>query len=127
MPVPAGTDAENHVVVLDGFEVAALVGTLGLDGAAAEGPLASGFGKPAKGGIRIGDHDAQHAAQVAIDELVAGFSQMLVIGEQLFGAGHVARSAFEFNAVGAEIDVDVQAVFEHVEVFVARAEQGSRC
>ena len=49
---------------------------------------------------------------------------MLVIGEELFGAGHVAGRAFQFNAVGAQIDVDVQAVFEHVEIFVASAEQG---
>jgi hypothetical protein len=50
--------------------------------------------------------------------------QMLVVGEELFGAGHVAGRAFQFNAVGAQIDVDVQAVFEHVKIFIARAEEG---
>ena len=49
---------------------------------------------------------------------------MLVIGKQLFSTGHVAGRAFQFNAVGAQIDIDVQAIFEHVEIFIARAEQG---
>ena len=48
---------------------------------------------------------------------------MFVVGEQLFSAGYVARRAFQFNAVGAQVDVDVQAVFEHMEIFIAGAEQ----
>ncbi len=50
--------------------------------------------------------------------------QMVVVGEQLLGARHVAGRAFQVDAVGAQIDVDVQAVFEHVQVFIAGAEQG---
>ena len=81
MPVPAGPTAKHHVVLLDGFEIAALIGAFGLDGAASKGTLAAGFGKAAKSRIRIADHHAQHAAEVAVHELVAGLPQMLVIGE----------------------------------------------
>jgi len=42
----------------------------------------------------------------------------------LFGAGNVAGRAFEFNAIRAQIDIDVQAIFEHMEIFIAGAEQG---
>ncbi len=76
-----GADAEDHVMLLDGFEVAALVGAFRLDGAASEGTLAAGFGESAESGIRIADDHAQHAAQVAVHELVAGLPQMLVVGE----------------------------------------------
>jgi hypothetical protein len=55
---------------------------------------------------------------------VAGLAQMLVVGKKLFGAGHVAGRAFQFNAVGAQVDIDVQAVFQHVQILVARAKQG---
>jgi len=119
-----GTDAKDHVVLLDGFEIAALIGAFRLNGAASKRTLAAGFGQAAQGGVRIAYNHAQHAAQVAVHELVAGAAQVLVVGEQLFGASHVAGRAFQFNVARAQIDIDVQAVFEHVEIFIARAEQG---
>ncbi len=113
-------DAEHHVVIFDGFEIAALVGTLRLDRSAAKRALASGFGEPAERGIRVAHHHAQHAAQVTVLKLVARFPQVLVINEQLLGPSYVAGRALEFNAVRAEVDINVQAIFEHVEIFVAR-------
>ena len=49
---------------------------------------------------------------------------MVVVGEDLLGARHVARRAFQFNAIRSQVDRDVQAVFEHVQILVARAKQG---
>src|SRR5208282_4150882 len=53
-----GADAKHHVVLLDGLEVAALVGAFRLDGAASKRTLASGFGEPAESHVRIADHHA---------------------------------------------------------------------
>ncbi len=80
-------DAEDHVVFLDGFQIAALVQALGLDGAAPERALPSGFGQSAQRGLGIGHQHAQHAVQVAVVEDVAGAVQVIVVGEDLLGAG----------------------------------------
>ena len=48
---------------------------------------------------------------------------MFIIRKHLLGAGHVASGAFEFNPVRPQINVDVQAIFEHMQVFVPRAKQ----
>ena len=111
-------------MLLDGFEIAALIGAFRLYRPPAKRPLASGLGESAESHVRVADHHAQHAAQIAVLKLVAGAAEMLVVGKELFGASNVAGRAFQFNAVGAQIDVDVQAVFEHMEIFIPRAEQG---
>ena len=87
-------------------------------------PLASGFGEAAESDVRVAHQHAQHAVEVAVIELEAGLLQLIVVGEELLGAGYVAGRAFDFDVIGAQVNVDVQAVFEHVQVFVARAEQG---
>src|ERR1700675_243124 len=76
-----GANAKYHVMLLDGLEVAALIGAFRLDGAASKRTLASGFGQSTERYVRIANHHAQHAAQVAVDELVAGFPQMFIVGE----------------------------------------------
>ena len=68
-------------MLLDGFEIAALIGALWLDRSPAKRALAAGFGQSAQGCVRVADHHAQHAVQVAVHELVAGAVQMLEIGE----------------------------------------------
>ena len=117
-------DAEHHVMALDRFQIAALIRTLGLDCLPAKRTLASGFGQSTQGDVRVADQHAQHAVQVAVLKLEAGPMQVVVVGEQLLGAGHVARRAFQVDVIGTQVDVDVQAVFEHVQVFIASAEQG---
>ena len=111
-------------MAFDGFQIAALVHALRLHRAASKRTLPSGFGQSSQRGFGIGDQHAQHAVQVAVVEGVAGALQLVVVGEDLLGAGYVARGSFEFNGVGSQVDVDVQAVFQHVQVFVAGAEQG---
>ena len=48
---------------------------------------------------------------------------MLVIGKHLFGAGHVAGGAFNFNRVSFQVNGYVQAVFKQVQVFVTSTEE----
>ena len=48
---------------------------------------------------------------------------MVVIGKDLFGAGNVARRTFQINGIGSQVNIDIQAVFQQAQVFVARAEQ----
>ena len=48
---------------------------------------------------------------------------MVVIGEDLFGAGDVARRTFQVNGIGSQIDIDIQAVFQQAQVFIPRAEK----
>ena len=57
----------------------------------------------------------------------SGALQFVVIGKNLFGAGYVAGSAFQFEGVGTEVNIDVQAVFQHVQVLIPGAEQAFRC
>src|ERR1043165_2118301 len=49
---------------------------------------------------------------------------MLIIGKHLFGAGYIFGFAFQVNAIGAQVNGDIQAVFQHVQIFIAGAEQG---
>ncbi len=123
MPVPAGPMPNTMSCVLDGFEIAALVAALGLDGAAAERTLAPGIGQAAQGRVGIGSQHAQHAVQVAVVEGVAGALQALVVGENLLGASHVVGRAFEFDGVRPQIDGDVEPVFQQAHILVPRAEQ----
>src|SRR5690348_11214598 len=48
---------------------------------------------------------------------------MVVIGEYLLGAIYVSRSTFNFYGVSFQVNGDVQAVFEHMQIFVSRTEQ----
>ncbi len=58
---------------------------------------------------------------VAIVESVSGALQLVVIGKYLLGTGYVAGRPFEFDCVGAEVNVKVQAVFEHMQILIPRA------
>jgi hypothetical protein len=49
---------------------------------------------------------------------------LIVIGEDLLGAAYISRCALEFNGIGFQIDGDVQTVFQHMQILIARAEQG---
>ena len=82
------------------------------------------FGKSLESCLRISHQHTQHAVEVAVIEGMPGALQLIVVGEHLLGAGYVARGSFQFDGVGAEVNVDIQAVFEHMEIFIAGAEQG---
>ncbi len=111
-------------MLLDGFEIAALVDTLRLHRAAPQRSLSACLGQTPQRGFGIRHQHAQHAVQVAVVEGVSGALQEIVIGENLLGPGYVARCPLQFDGVGPQIDVDVQPIFQHVQIFVSRAEQG---
>ena len=123
MPGSRRTDAEYHVVIFDGFEIAPLVHALGLHGAASESALTSGFGQATQRHLGIGQHDAQHAAQVAVVEGVSGALQVVVVGKNLLGPGNVAGRPFQVDGIRSQVDIDVQAVFQQAYILVARAEK----
>src|SRR5690348_10495187 len=49
--------------------------------------------------------------------------QVIVIRKNLLGSRHIARCPFQIDSVGSKIDVDVQPVFEYMQVLVPGAEQ----
>ena len=48
---------------------------------------------------------------------------MVVIGEDLFGAGNITRRTFQVDGIGSQVDIDIQAVFQQAQIFVSRAEE----
>ena len=123
LPRASGANAEYHVVLFDGFEIAALVAALGLHGAASKGTLAPGVGQTSQRRVRIRRQHAQHAVEVAVVEAIARLLQAFVVGEDLLGASHVAGRAFEFDGIRPQVDGDVEAVFEQAHIFVPRSKQ----
>ena len=111
-------------MLLDGFEIAALVDALGLDRSFAERPLLSGFRQTAKVTLASVVKHAHHVDRSPFTKREAGALQMVVVGEHLFRAAHVACGAFDFDGLGPQIDGYVQAVFQQPQVFVAGAEEG---
>ena len=111
-------------MALDCIEISALVQALRLHRAAPEGTLASRFDQSSKCRFGIRNQHPQHAVQIAIVEDLTAALQLIVIGKNLFGASYVARGSFNFDGVRAEVYIDVQAIFQHMQVFVTGAEQG---
>src|ERR1051326_2695345 len=54
---------------------------------------------------------------------MAGAAQVVKVGEDLLGAGHVPGCAFNLHGIGLEVDGDVQPVFHHLQVLIASAEE----
>ncbi len=118
-----GADAEDHVVALDGFQVAALVDGFRRQHLLAEIALLAAVDQGAEGHFRVvGDH-AQVAVQVAVIEDVAFAQQRVVVFQDVFGAGDVVGFAFDFEVVVYELSVDAQSGFEKPDVFIAGAKQ----
>ena len=122
LPVPAGPIAEDHVVLLDGFQVSALVNTLGLHGALAEGALLACFDKTAQRRRRVGGQDPDHRSEVPINKGDAGTNQVLVIGKDLLGASHIAGRSLYFDGIDLHSNGNVQAIFQQTQVFISCAE-----
>ncbi len=49
---------------------------------------------------------------------------MVVVGKDLFGSGNIAGCPFQFDGVGSKVNVNVQPVFQHMQVFIPGTEQG---
>ena len=109
--------------VFDRVQITPLVTALRLHGPASERTLPARLGQAAQRGVRIGGQYPHHAVQIAVVERESGTLQAFVIGENLFRAGHVARSAFQFNGIRSQIDFDVEVVFQEADIFVPRAKE----
>ncbi len=82
-----GADAEDHVVLLDGLDVLALIDGAGLDGALdAGGALLAGVGERLESNGRVGDDQAQEGVQLAVVGVDALAAQGLEVGEDLADA-----------------------------------------
>ena len=57
-------------------------------------------------------------------EVDAGFAEGVEVGEDLFDAGYAVGFAGDVDGVGAEVDGDVELVFEEAEVFVVGPVEG---
>ena len=101
-------------MLLNGFKVAPLVDALGLHRATTQRALPARFRQPTQRGLGISHQDAQHAVQISIVEGETGTLQMIVVGKNLFGPSHIARCSLQFDGIGAQVDGDVQTVFQHV-------------
>ena len=80
--------------------------------------------KLAQGDRRIGDQDAQHRGQLAVEDLLAVRAQVVEIVEDLLDPGYILGRAVDLDGVGLEIDDDIESILKQVKVFVARSEQG---
>ena len=111
-------------MLLDGFEVAALIDALGLYGALAERALLAGLGQTAQGGGRIGGQHANHVAEIAVHEGVTAALQVLVVGKDLLSAGDVGGCSGNLDGIGPQVDGHVQTIFQQAQVFVSGSKQG---
>jgi hypothetical protein len=117
--------AEGHVVGFDGLDVLLLVGGAGLHGAFdAGGALLAGIVKLAQGAARVGDDQLQQGVEFAVLQRYAAFAEGVEVCENLRGAADGRFVAGNVNSVGADVDLDLHACFEQVQVFVTRAVQG---
>ena len=118
------TDAEDHVVLLDGFQVAPLVDALRLNRALAKRALLAGLGQSTQRGRTVRGEDANHRAQIAVDEVVSIAQQVLIVGKHLLHPRDIAGRPDDLNGIGLQGDGDVQTIFQQAQVFVAGAKQG---
>src|SRR6185369_2736591 len=65
-----------------------------------------------------------HAVQITVIEGETRPLKLLIVGKYLLGACHIFSFAFQVNGVGTQVDGDVQAVFQDMQVFIPGAEQG---
>src|SRR5262249_12977458 len=117
-------DPEYHVVLLDSFQIAALITALRLHRTPSEGALLAGIRQPAQRRTGVRSQNSQHAIQVTVIERVAGALQGLVVGEDLLSTRHVAGCTLQFDGVRAESNGDVQPIFQEPYILVPGAEQG---
>ena len=80
--------------------------------------LAAGVDERFEGDGGVGDDELEHAVEFAVLEIDAELSEGVEVGEDLFDTGDVVGFAGDLNRVGAEIDRDVEFVFEEPEIFV---------
>jgi hypothetical protein len=86
--------------------------------------LLSGVDQLPQSGSRVGDDELEQAVEFAILQGYAGSAEGVEVGEYLSGAGDLALFAGDVRGVGAEVDGDVETIFEQAEILVACAVKG---
>ena len=120
-----GADAEDHVVLLDGLDVLALVDGAGLDGALDAGrALLAAVGERTQGDGGVADDQAQESVQFAVVGIEALLAQRLEVREDLADALYGGLGTSDVDGVGAKIDAYAERVFHEAEVFIASPEEG---
>ena len=115
-----GAEAEGHIGLFDGLDVLALVGAAGLDHALdSGGALLAGIHEGLEGDGGVGDDQLEHAVELAVVEVDAGFAERVEVGEDAGDAVDIGLRAGELDVVGAEVDGYVETIFHEAEVFVA--------
>ena len=107
--MPGRAHAKDHVVLLDGLDVPALVDRARLHGAldARRALLARVHQRTQRGG-RIGHHQAQHPVQFPIVRIDALAAQRLEILKDALDPGHTLFRSLHVHGVGAKIDPDAK-------------------
>ncbi len=116
-------DAEHHVVLFNGVNIAALVHALGLDLALAKRSLLARLSHPPQGCGGVGHHHAQHGAEIGVRKFLASAAEVVEVGKDLLSAHHVPGGALKLHGIRLQIDIYVEAAFQHLQVFVANAEE----
>ena len=120
-----GADAEDHIVLLDGLDVLALIDGARLDGALhTRGALLARVGQRTQRGGGVGDDQAQHAVEFAVVGIDALLSQRFKVLKDALDALNARVLSFHMHGVGAKIDADAERVFHEPEVFIASPEEG---
>jgi len=118
-----GADAEDEVVALDRFEIAALRNGFGREDLFPETALAAAGDERAKRDFRIRGDDAQEAVEIAVFKDGALLHERKIVFENAFGAGDVGRLALDLEGVVSEFGTDVQTGFDESDIFVPGAEE----
>jgi hypothetical protein len=86
--------------------------------------LFSRLDERAKGYSWVCDDQLQHAVEFAIVKVEAGFAEVVEVCEDPLYTGYGVGVPGDMDGIGAEVDRDVESVFEETEVFVVGPIEG---
>ena len=122
LPGAGRADGEHDRVLVDGVGVALLVQRLGPDGTAAGGQDADGQ-HVGRAHAALGAQHGRGALNRVGTQVGALAQQLEELVEQLGDQGGLRRVAGRGDLVAADVDVGVELPLDHVQQFVAGAEQ----
>ena len=71
----------------------------------------------------VGNDEFEHTVEFAVVQIDAGFTKGVEVGKDLFDARNAVGFAGDMDGIGAEIDCDVEFVFEETEIFIVGSVQ----
>ena len=124
LPVPAGPDAEDDVVLLDGVEVAALIDALGRHLAAARRPRGAAHEVVAQLDVAVLRHQLRGRLHVAVGNAVALLQEARQLAHGPLDADLVVRRTLDEQVAALGADAHAEGGFELAEVLVVGPEEG---